>query len=162
MRLFKKKYVKESIAHHSARDKVANRVVSGIIKVQTAFARFMDKKINPLSLKRKKRCLCLFITFFSAYCLYLVVSPFTVTKKNRTVKIQTIQFPKYSDKAGEAENREGWISGSEYNRIHSFRLYMDSLAKDESGKKIYDSILSQHPGLMDSITLLEELYQFQK
>jgi len=36
---------------------------------------------------------------------------------------------------------------------------MDSLARSPSGKILYDSIISQRPGLMDSVRFIENYYQ---
>jgi hypothetical protein len=43
-------------------------------------------------------------------------------------------------------------------RIAKFRMYMDSLPHNSSGKIIRDSILKARPGLMDSISKLENLF----
>lgn len=43
-------------------------------------------------------------------------------------------------------------------RIAKFRMYMDSLPHSSSGKIIRDSILKARPGLMDSISKLENLF----
>lgn len=53
------------------------------------------------------------------------------------------------------------ITKEEYKKIEHFRDYIDSLAVSPSGKKLYDSILISHPGLIDSIVLLENIYQSQ-
>ncbi len=53
------------------------------------------------------------------------------------------------------------IAENEYQHIKAFRLYMDSLKHSSIGKLIYDSILHTRPGLLDSISLAESLYQQQ-
>ncbi len=53
------------------------------------------------------------------------------------------------------------ITKQEYQRIEYFRHCMDSLARSPSGKAIYDSILNQHAGIMDSVAFLEKIYQSQ-
>jgi len=54
------------------------------------------------------------------------------------------------------------ISHTEYNRIHSFKMYLDSLKNTAPGKMIYDSLSISRPHLIDSINLLENLYYEQQ
>lgn len=51
------------------------------------------------------------------------------------------------------------ITKEEYKKIEHFKNYMDSLAGSASGKKVYNCILTGRPGLIDSIILLENIYQ---
>jgi hypothetical protein len=156
MKLFKKK--EGSIKSEN----VTGKFVQFIIKTQTAFARLLDKKINSMALKRKKFLLYSLIVLTSIHFLFLIVSPFIIKEQKPNIEIDAINFPKHFEHSGEARSNEMVIAVEEYNRIHSFKLYMDSLSKDVNGKKIYDSIISLHPKLMDSVRLLEELYRFQK
>jgi hypothetical protein len=41
---------------------------------------------------------------------------------------------------------------------HSFRRWLDSLQSDSNGKKIYDTIRKQRPGLLDSLRQIEAEY----
>jgi hypothetical protein len=41
---------------------------------------------------------------------------------------------------------------------HSFRRWLDSLQADSNGKKIYDTIIKQRPGLVDSLRQIEKEY----
>lgn len=54
------------------------------------------------------------------------------------------------------------ISQREYNRIHSFKMHLDSLKNTVPGKIIYDSLFTNRPRLIDSINLLENLYYEQQ
>lgn len=51
------------------------------------------------------------------------------------------------------------ITKTELERIVRFRRYMDSLARSPTGKKGYDNILKHRPGLLDSLTTIENYYQ---
>lgn len=53
------------------------------------------------------------------------------------------------------------VAKEEYEKIQRFRQYMDSLERSPSGKKLYNSILINRPGLLDSIILIENIYQSQ-
>jgi hypothetical protein len=53
------------------------------------------------------------------------------------------------------------ISKEEFQRIENFKSYLDSLAKTNAGKRIFDSIIANRPGLIDSLSIVENLYQTQ-
>jgi len=42
--------------------------------------------------------------------------------------------------------------------IQKFRSWLDSLQADTTGRKVYDSILQQRPGLLDSLQQIEKTY----
>lgn len=161
MKFLRKKYGKQRSRIGEAKQKAAGRIALWISKLQTAFATFMDKKINPLSAKRKKVLFCTFCLLCASYFLWLSLAPLMQKRKKEVVKIEKIPFPKPPSKHIDDLNN-AFISPEEYNRIHSFKLYLDSLAEDKKGKIIFDSIASAHPGLMDSLKLIEEYYQLQK
>lgn len=53
------------------------------------------------------------------------------------------------------------IGQEEYRRIQDFKKYMDSIASTPSGRKIFDSIITARPGLIDSILISGYLFQSQ-
>ncbi|MCW3106875.1 MAG: hypothetical protein JWQ09_1381, partial [Segetibacter sp.] len=53
------------------------------------------------------------------------------------------------------------ISKKEFEKIKKFKSYLDSLTKSKSGKRIHDSITANRPGLIDSLSIVENLYQSQ-
>lgn len=161
MKLLKKKYGKQRRRIGEAKQKAAGRVALWLLKLQRAFAKFMDRRFNPLSAKKKRWLFYGFCCLLSMYCLYLVVYPFAAQRKKDTIKVSAIQFTKPKQKQRDPDN-DRFLSVEEYNRIHAFKLYLDSLASDAKGKAIFDSITAMHPGLMDSLKLVEEYYQLQK
>ena len=54
------------------------------------------------------------------------------------------------------------ISRKEYDRIHAFKKYVDSLQGTSAGKLKSDSLLFNRPYLMDTINLLENIYYEQQ
>ena len=145
----------------AARAKAANKVVLLLAKMQAAFAKYMDRKINRLSAGKKKALFYGFCFIGSLCCFYLIVSPFAVQKKKNVVTVDPIEFskPQPRKRPSDAGN---FISPEEYSRIHAFKLYLDSLCSDKDGRGTYDSIVAVHPGLMDTLKLIEEYYQIQK
>ena len=49
------------------------------------------------------------------------------------------------------------LNTADEQRITRFKKYMDSLCRNGSGRTIHDSILKARPGLMDSISKLDNL-----
>lgn len=162
MKSYGKKPGKEAGKKEIVQKKVAGKIFFGITKLQTAFARLMDKKVNRYSVKKRRYFLYIFCIPAALYFLFLMATPFLPLPKVSVLRVDNIKMPIHTDKTGELKNNEEFITKEEYNNIHSFKIYMDSLSKDSNGKKIYDSILLAHPKLMDSINMIEEFYQFQK
>lgn len=103
--------------------------------------------------------LALFVLLAGGYSSYLMLDSFQWNGK-AIFLILPIRKPAFFHDTGEiqAGNRAVLPSG-EYERIHRFRLYMDSLAESTTGKKTYDSLLLHRPGLMDSLHFIEKHYQ---
>ena len=156
MKLLKRKYP----AVAETRQKVAGRIALWMAKLQTAFATYMDRKINPLPVKQKRWLLFGFCFLLSLYCLSLLLAPFTTERKKVTIKVEPIQFAKPQQK--EKQHSAVFIPKEQYNRIHAFKLYLDSLAESKTGRRLYDSIVGSRPGLMDSLKMIEAYYQIQK
>ena len=71
-------------------------------------------------------------------------------------------MPAYTNQSGnERLKNDNIISKEEYEDIQAFKLYMDSLQSSSKGKVLYDSIMQARPQLMDSIHLVENMYQLQ-
>jgi hypothetical protein len=157
MKLLKRKYGKVA----EAKTKAANKIAVFIGRLKTACALYLDKKINPLPLAKKRWLLFGFALLLAFYSVLLLLAPFRTKQKDVAIKVEPIQFPK--QRLREEHLRPGvFISGETYKRIHSFKLYLDSLAKDAAGRRLYDSIVARHPGITDSLQQVEDYYQLQK
>lgn len=144
-----------------AKTKAAGKISLLIGHMKIACAKYLDKKINPLSLKKKRLLLSVFCILVASYCVLLLLAPFTSERKNVAIKVEPIQFPKQQSSVKQL-GPEIFITDEQYKRIHSFKLFLDSLAKDTSGRRLYDSIVAMHPGIADSLRQIEEYYQLQK
>ena len=83
---------------------------------------------------------------------------------NHAILFHVIQVksPRHIGKSGDEKTKATVIiTKEEYDKIQRFRKYMDSLPRSLSGKKLYESILINRPRLMDSIILIENIYQSQ-
>lgn len=81
-------------------------------------------------------------------------------KDKHIITIAPIDIPIRIDSDFSARNHKNGASvDAAYLPIRRFLHYMDSLGKSPSGRATYDSILKARPGLMDSIALLNKIYQ---
>ncbi len=46
--------------------------------------------------------------------------------------------------------------------LHRFRSVRDSLSRTAEGRKIWDSMLARHPGMMDTVARLEQIITINK
>lgn len=142
---------------NNTHDRIANRIVQKWIKVQEQCATFLQCQSEKLSFKTKKFLLAMFLLLSGVCCVYLIVDN-VASDKNKHLSIAPIKVPEHVAKAGDENTKASAIvSEAEYERIHRFQLFMDSLSKSPSGKRIYDSILNKSPDLMNSIMLIQKM-----
>jgi hypothetical protein len=159
MKLFKR-YKTVTQDRHTWQDAVALKFVKALHKVQSGFASFMNRKLNHLSVQKRRGVFIVFFLVTGSLSLYYIIKGIWADKAiTNTVKIDKIHFPKYDNKI----NKESMVvTDKDYQSIVSFKQYMDSLYATEKGKHQYDSILQARPGLMDSAQVLEQLYLSQQ
>lgn len=131
---------------------------AGYKHLQTGWAKWMVKRTQKFSRRTWIMLLILFVLSTSAYSIYLAVSAIA-EKDGILITVTPIKKPRYTTETGETDKEAAEVSEAQYRRIKRFRVYMDSLARSPSGKILYDSINSHRPGLMDSLQLIEQLYQ---
>lgn len=145
------------------KDKVAQGVSKFIIKMQTAFAKFMNKRTENISMNRMKFILIVFFLCGSSLSVYFIITAFSKKGPSNRMTIDRLSVPRYYNKSGdEPVQPDFFISKQEYEEMKAFQSYMDSLHHSKRGIRIYDSIMLNRPGLMDSINKLKELYQQNK
>lgn len=136
--MFRKKKLKEN----PLQDKVAGKIASGLIWLQTIIADRMNK------LKNLKAILIGFCVISSGLSIYFLVDAI-IAKPNQSLKIDPIRMPQHFDKSGD-EVMESAMPEDIYQQIQEYKKYMDSI-----GQPI-------RPGMMDSIKILEEIYLQQQ
>ncbi len=159
MWLIKKQKVKNTRAV-SGTDKAARKMVRAIECLQRLFARKMNKLFSMMSIKKAKRVLLLFTVVGGGYSLYLIYGALAVPKTKNMVPVEYISPPEHLDKTG-AEATEGkGVEEKTFQDIQVYKVFLDSV---KSGNpSLYDHIMAEHPGLLDSMRLLEQLYYSQK
>lgn len=156
-----KKQISKSENENPIHDKIAGSIAGYMTKAQTKFARVMNKGFSGVSTKNMKVVLVLFCFISGGLSLYLVGKGLFKKEKEITINLDKVHTPKYYDRAGDEMVPSGtYIDEETWSKVQLFRNYMDSLKTDAS--KNYDSIVSERPGLMDSIAAIEDIYYSQK
>lgn len=123
-------------------------------------AGWLDRKINPLPVTKKRWLLYVFCTLGALSSVWLLLSPFRAAGDS-AIRIAPIHLP-VQQKDAKTAQAKALITAEQYHRIHAFKLYLDSLAKDSTGQQLYDSIVRTHPGIKDSLQKIEDYYQLQQ
>ncbi|MNK11807.1 hypothetical protein D3C87_298560 [compost metagenome] len=136
---------------------VASRIGTFINSIQRRWSAWMAAKSEGLSLRTQWVALTIFCILTAASCIYLIRSALQ-PKPISMVSVDRIKIPEHT---APVHLKRPIISTEEYEKLKIYRLYMDSLARSPTGKPQYDQFLKQHPGLLDSIRTIEQLYQSQ-
>ncbi|WP_423147051.1 hypothetical protein [Rubrolithibacter danxiaensis] len=152
----------KSVSKDQTLNQNSNCTVASCIHFQAKLAARMQRRSDQFSLKIKTVTLLLFCLLASSFSIYLIANNLLSNQADNVLKVTPINYPRYT-KLSRAQNTAASIviNQAEYQKIHEFRRYIDSLANTASGKRFLDSILKQRPGLMDSIEFLENIYQSQ-
>jgi hypothetical protein len=141
-------------------EKAAASVGGMINRVQSKFGTVLNNKTSNLSKRGKIILFICFSLLFGGSSVCLIVKGITNSVeayKNPTIR--SITVPKHYDKTGmPGVKNPSVVSPAEMNRIRFFRRYMDSLSRSTHGSLLYDSIIRERPGLLDSISQVERMY----
>ncbi len=153
---------RKGVAKNSMQEKLANTIVIKSLQLQERWAAFMQRKTEQLSDRSKKYIIVLFCLLAGGYSLYTIGESSTINKK-KSIAITNIKTPNHITQTGDGMNNNIiTINEIDFNKIQTFKSYMDSLGKSVTGRKIADSILLKRPGLLDSIVKLERIYLLQQ
>lgn len=158
MWLFRK--AKKDVAKHSMSDKAAQSIASVCNYLQRWFAKGMNKSIGSMNTKRLKATVILFALVFGGISLYLIINGIT-HPAGTMLHVDQVNVPQHFNKAGDEETIDAdYVDEETIRNIAAFRQYMDSLKTFKRPE--YDSIIRARPHLMDSVTILEQVYNLQK
>lgn len=126
--------------------------------LQYKCAHWLERKTAHFSRLNWIVILFAFIVFTGGCSIYLIVNSFS-GKPTKNITVISITKPANAIPLKEKPlELNEVISKKEFEKITSFRKYMDSLSRSPTGKKTYDSIVSDRPGLLDSLTIIENYY----
>jgi hypothetical protein len=154
----KKQKVSEQL---EVRTQLIESIIYRCIKWQSDMAVWMQKKAQKFSHGDKLVMLIVFVIITGGYCIHLTVRSFFENQRN-SFSIIPIKTPSNLSQTGDdSKIKSSIITKSEYEKIHAFTRFMDSLKHSATGKSLYDGIIAERPRLMDSIQYIEKLYQSQ-
>jgi len=157
LHLFKKKRT----ATNEVQDRIAQSIVTKVIRLQQRWANAMQRQTAKLSTARQRIALTIFCLAAGSLSIYLIAAGLT-GHRPASFSVSRIRMPAHSIPAGDEHTRSAaLITRREYERISRYHRYIDSLARSPTGKPLCDSILSSHPGLLDSLSFIENIYQSQ-
>ncbi|WP_025144953.1 hypothetical protein [Pedobacter jeongneungensis] len=152
--MFKTRKRKEKLTLSGGR--LALLLARKLEQVQQGWARVMNNVFNGMGLKSRWIALTCFMILMVALSGYVSISAFTNDIKAAPANY-SIKVPQTSGIYRE-EHRSG-IPDKVYERIHGFRMSLDSLGASAEGRLKRDSLLRSRPGLMDSLVTIEKYYQ---
>jgi len=150
---FRRKQAKESTA---GRDIIAQSIATRLLRVQQVWAAWMNKHSDRCNPKLRGALLIIFLVSMAAISMTMLLGGF---KSRNKLFAQTnfITVPHViSTEEGLSVNTPTDVV---LQRIKKIRLYLDSLSETSEGKIKLDSINRLHPGLQDSIKMIEIIYQ---
>jgi hypothetical protein len=159
--LFSKKNKTQIAGSDQIHDRVLSQMVNACLRLQTRWARWMDRRTEHLSRRTLLLLLLAFIALAGGYSIHLIGQSFSGNQASVFSVTPIIKLGHVLQTGDAASQPEMIISKTDYQRIIRFRGYMDSLTRSPAGKAVYDSIVLSRPGLPDSIRLIEKIYQSQ-
>ncbi|WP_316834977.1 hypothetical protein [Pedobacter nutrimenti] len=155
---FNKRKVSRNSGREIARDRIAKGLAGILNKMQNGWAAWMTRQTNRLSPRGKGIAFFLYGVMMACACTYIIISSLS----GKTGGLSTgpdDRNQKVILQQSEAVDRK--MPAGIRGRIASFRSLLDSLGQTEQGRRQRDSLLQSRPGLMDSITRVEQLYRYQ-
>lgn len=142
-------------------DKLAKKIAGAVFKLQYRFVAFLSARTANLSPRSLQLVMVAACTCWCIVSSYLMASAFIPGKANPAINISHINHSSAAiDTSKRKLTTEFLITDGEYQEVKQFRNYMDSL--QQNAQPLYYNILLRRPALMDSILLLERIYEEHK
>lgn len=129
-------------------------------RLQQKAAEILRRKTEGLSYKTKLIILIVFCISGCCCFTYTILKSLFIGRVH-LLTVTAVKKPAYIFPLKEDFGDKAFISEKEYQRLQGIKHYMDSLKKSRKDKRLYDSIISKNPALMDNIKMIERLYQMQ-
>jgi hypothetical protein len=130
-------------------DKAAVLVAGWLVALQRGFASALARRTAGFSKQRLKKWLLLFCCCWGGWSVYLTIRAIVQEKPVIKVDGDRVTFPIHLDDV-DAIDYGMVIDEETYRQIQHFR-----------SSTLFDSTVLARPGLLDSITLLEQFYHSQ-
>lgn len=126
--------------------------------LQRKLANRLQNGTNRYSRRKKIFILACLIISLSAYNIWLISQCF---KPRPHTNLTNIHFPVRIPITSIDSDDHGLISEEKFKKLMKFKSYLDSLAREGGDSSAYNKIISSRPGLIDSLNLLQKLYEKQ-
>lgn len=136
-------------------DRIARHLAAFLDTAQARWAGCMARWTAPLSKRALQFAVVLFCALSGGASLLAIRDAF-LQKGPPLVKPATLTVPKYYRQPGPALTP--LLTPGDRQHISRFRALLDSLYRSVEGRAIYDSIIRERPGLLDSLRRMEDVY----
>jgi hypothetical protein len=136
-------------------DKLAALLATQLHRQQQRFTSFLTKQTAPLSKRGQLAGLVVFCLLFGGASFLAILGAFQ-RKTSSPVKPIPVTVPKYFNRSGEALPPS--LTRKDFEQIHHFKNYLDSLYGSQEGRAVYDSLIRERPGLLDSLRQMETIF----
>lgn len=153
-----KRNSKKSDVLATAKNNLWQKFDQANLRLQYKCANWLEGKTAHFTRLNWIVILLCFTALTSGCSIYLILNSFS-NNKSKNITITPITKPTNLVPTKEKPPQLNTIiSKTELEKITGFRRYMDSLGRSPTGKITHDSIVSDRPGLLDSLTILENYY----
>jgi hypothetical protein len=143
------------------KDMIAGKIARAMVAIQIKFANAMNKLFSKTSPRRMKLYSFLFSIVGFGLSLYFIAIAISNYSSGRKIKVEQAKIPRVEGRNDNQNSSSNiLIDEQTWKKIESFKEYVDSLK--QNGSKEVDSLIAARPGLLDSISMLEEIYYSQK
>jgi hypothetical protein len=143
---------KQNTQHNEMTQSIVHRCLS----MQVQASQFLQNRFEMLPTKAKRLVVIAFCFISFCSCAYIIIESLC-TCPGTSLSISAIRPPTEILH----NNTPPSISKEEFQRIQKFKSYLESLPRTNAGKRILDSIIANRRGLIDSLSIVEKLYQTQ-
>ena len=131
-----------------------------IRRLERRSADWLEKSTSHFTKKTWAILLALFIMLGAAISGMLLIGGLTGQLENAFNLYRITKSINTPTVGNETTSREG-LTKAEFDKLLHYQTYLDSLQKSPEGRKRYQQIQKQHPGLPDSLNTIIKTYQSQ-
>ena len=150
--------MKQNKKQNYGQEKSGSRFGALLFGLKIRWAGWMRRQSDRLSTRGKWLALTLLCVLATGINVLLVVRSLN-PKAAGMLTLSRIRSPR---QLNSGSGPKSVLSDQEIKRIQSAEKYLDSLAHSTTGRQQYQRLLQEHPGILDSIQKIEQLYQQQK
>lgn len=142
------------------KDRATKTISVKVLRLQRKWADWMNVKCNALSAGQRKIYFLLFFAVMGSFSALSLISAFREDSR-QVVKSVVLERRSGIPKL-QSPNKDDELSDAQLGlKIKEFDRYLDSLGQSASGREQTKKFLDSHPGLMDSVRRIKEMYKIK-